>query len=159
MNKKKDNKSQSFTVATNRKAHYLYHIEDHYEAGIELNGCEVKSLRAGHASLQEAFGEVSGNEVFLVNAHISSYEQGSYSNTDPCRRRKLLLHKNEIRRLAVKVQQKGYTIVPLRIYFVRGKAKLELALGRGKKLYDRREDIKERESKREIERHMKEKNR
>ncbi|MCL5036098.1 MAG: SsrA-binding protein SmpB [Chloroflexi bacterium] len=157
-NKKKD-KPQSSTVATNRKARHLYHLEDKFEAGIELTGCEVKSLREGRASLQEAYGEVSGGEIFLVGAHISPYDQGSYANVDPIRKRRLLLHKMEINRIASKVQEKGYTVVPLRIYFTRGKAKVEIALGRGKKLYDRRADMKEREAMREIERHMKSRNR
>jgi SsrA-binding protein len=137
-------------VLTNRRARHEYHIEETYEAGLALTGTEVKSLRAGKASLQDAYARIQGGEVWLVNMHINPYEQGGTFNHDPLRARKLLLRVEEIRRLVGKVQQKGYTLIPLRIYFRRGYAKVELALARGKKLYDRREDIARRDAERQI---------
>lgn len=138
------------TVALNRRARHDYHLEELFEAGIQLLGSEVKSLRAGRASLQEAYAKVRGGEVWLVNMHIAPYEQAGPFNHDPLRPRKLLLHKAQIRRLVGKVRERGYTLVPVRVYFRRGLAKVELALARGKKQYDKRADIKEREAQRQI---------
>ncbi len=138
------------TVVTNRRARHDYQLEETYEAGLQLLGSEVKSLRAGRASLQDAYGKVRGGEVWLVNMHIAPYEQAGPFNHDPLRPRKLLLHKAEIRRLVGKVKERGYTLVPLRVYFRRGLAKVELALARGKKEYDRRADIRRREAERQI---------
>jgi SsrA-binding protein len=139
-------------VCTNRKAHHLYNIEETYEAGIQLLGCEVKSLRMGRANLNDSFARVVDGEVFLYNFHISPYPHSREAQKlDPTRTRKLLLKKSEIKRLAGKVQQKGYTLIPLKVYFnERGWAKVELALAKGKKIYDRREDIKRRDLEREM---------
>lgn len=141
-------------VAENRKARHDYFIEETYEAGIALVGTEVKSLRAGKASLRDSYAEVINGEVFLQNMHISPYEKGNRFNHDPKRPRKLLLHKREIRRLLGHTTQKGYTLIPLRIYFRRGKAKIEIAVARGKKLYDKRESIARRDAEREIAREI-----
>ncbi len=141
-------------VAENRKARHDYFIEETYEAGIALAGTEVKSLRAGKASLRDSYAEVRNGEVFVHNMHISPYEKGNRFNRDPKRPRKLLLHKQEIRRLLGQTTQKGYTLIPLRIYFKRGKAKVEVALARGKKLYDKRESIARRDAQREIAREL-----
>lgn len=138
------------TVVANRRARHDYQLEETYEAGIQLLGSEVKSLRAGRASLQDAYARVRGGEVWLVNMHIAPYEQAGPFNHDPLRPRKLLLHKAEIRRLVGKVKERGYTLVPLRVYFRRGLAKVELALARGKRQYDRREDIRRREAERQV---------
>jgi SsrA-binding protein len=138
------------TVVANRRARHDYHLEETYEAGIQLVGSEVKSLRAGRASLQDAYAKVRGGEVWLVNMHIAPYEQAGPFNHDPLRPRKLLLHRSEIRRLVGKVKERGYTLVPLRVYFRRGLAKVELALARGKKQVDRRADIRKREAERQI---------
>ena len=140
----------------NKKAYHLYHIEDQIEAGLVLQGTEVKSLRAGNVSMGDSFVRPVGDELFLVNLHISPYRQGGYANHDPMRRRKLLLHRREIKRLRGKVRERGFTLVPLKIYFNdRGFAKVLLGLCRGKRLHDRREAIRKREEKREIQRHMK----
>jgi SsrA-binding protein len=144
-------------VATNRKAFHDYFIEEKFEAGIVLQGTEVKSLRDGRVNLQDSYASVRDSEVFLHNCHISPYSHGNIMNHDPTRVRKLLLHKKEINKLMGKTQQKGLTIIPLRIYFSkRGHAKVELGLAKGKKLYDRRESIKAREAGREVERAIKE---
>ena len=144
-------------VATNRKAFHDYFIEERYEAGIMLQGTEVKSLREGRVNLQDSYASVRGSEVFLHQCHISPYSHGNIMNHDPTRVRKLLLHKAEIHKLLGKTQQKGLTLVPLRIYFTkRGYAKVELGLAKGKKLYDRRETIKSREAGREVQRAIKE---
>lgn len=144
-------------VATNRKAFHDYFIEERYEAGIMLQGTEVKSLREGRVNLQDSYASVRGSEVFLHQCHISPYSHGNIMNHDPTRVRKLLLHKTEIHKLLGKTQQKGLTLVPLRIYFTkRGYAKVELGLAKGKKLYDRRETIKSREAGREVQRAIKE---
>ncbi len=145
-------------VAENRKARHDYFIEETYEAGIALVGTEVKSLRAGKANLRDSYAEVINGEVFLQNMHISPYEKGNRFNHDPKRPRKLLLHKSEIRRLIGRTMQKGYTLIPLRVYFKRGKAKVELALARGKKLYDKRESIAKRDAEREIAREFRGRN-
>jgi SsrA-binding protein len=144
-------------VATNRKAFHDYFIEERYEAGIMLQGTEVKSLREGRVNLQDSYASVRGSEVFLHQCHISPYSHGNIMNHEPTRVRKLLLHKIEIHKLLGKTQQKGLTLIPLRIYFSkRGYAKVELGLAKGKKLYDRRETIKTREAGREVQRAIKE---
>lgn len=139
-------------VATNRKAFHFYHIEDRLETGMVLAGTEVKSLRAGKTNLSDSYAMVEEGELWLYNLHISPYEAGNRANTDPIRKRKLLAHKREIHKLLAKASQKGWTLVPLRIYFSDGRAKLELGLAVGKKLFDRRETIKERDLRREEDR-------
>jgi SsrA-binding protein len=142
-------------VASNRRARHEYHIEESMEAGLALTGTEVKALRAGRASLAEAFARVQGGEVWLHHLHIPPYAQGNIFNHEPLRARKLLLHRRQIARLAGRASQKGYTIVPLRLYFTRGRAKVEIAVARGKKLYDKREAIGAREAVREAARAVK----
>ena len=145
-------------VATNRNAYHDYFIEETYEAGITLLGTEVKSLREGKANLKDSYAVIKGNEVFLLNCHISPYSHGNIQNHDPLRTRKLLLHRKEINKLWGKLTQKGLTLIPLKIYFNKtGKAKVEIGLCKGKRQYEKREAIKEKESKREIERHLKRK--
>ena len=139
-------------IARNRRALHEYHIEDTYEAGLVLTGTEVKSLRAGRASLADGFAQITDGEVWLHNVHIPEYVQGTWTNHTPRRIRKLLLHRKEIDRLAAKVSEQGLTLVPLKLYLKGGRAKIELGLCRGKKLYDKREAIAERDAKREIER-------
>ncbi len=143
------------TVATNRKARHDYHIVETMEAGIELRGSEVKSLRMGRASLRVRFARVERGELFLYNMHISPYEKGGHYNPDPRRTRKLLMHRREIKKLLGKTTQKGFTLVPLKLYFSRGKVKVELALGRGKRSYDKRADLERREAERSIQRALK----
>lgn len=143
-------------VATNKKAYHDYHIEESHEAGMMLKGTEVKSLREGRANLKDSFARVENEEIFLYNCHISPYSHGNIANHDPLRTRKLLMHKGEIQRLMGKMMQKGYTLLPLKIYFKDGKAKIELALAKGKKQYDKREDIKKRDAAREMEKAFKE---
>ena len=152
-------KKSDTTVATNRKAYHDYFIEETIEAGMALLGTEVKSLRSGLANLTDSYAIVKNNEMFLLNASISPYPHGNIMNHEPLRTRKLLLHKEEIRKLIWKMTQKGYTLIPLKIYFVRGKAKALIGLAKGKKAYDKRDTIKEKESKREVERAVKERNR
>jgi SsrA-binding protein len=142
-------------IATNRKAYHDFHIDETYEAGISLLGTEVKSLREGRANLKESYAIIKDNEVFLLNCHISPYSHGNIQNHEPLRTRKLLLHRKEIHKLWVKVSQKGLTIVPLKLYFKEGKAKVEIGVARGKRQYEKRATIKEKEVKREIERHLK----
>lgn len=140
------------SVATNRKANFEYFLLEHFEAGISLQGSEIKSIRAGQMSLQEAYvriDEMSG-EAWLENAHIAPYEQANRFNHDPRRPRRLLLHKQEIREMWQAVRQKGMTIIPVRVYLKDGRAKLDLAIARGKKLYDKRHDIAKRDAEREI---------
>nr|WP_320146223.1 SsrA-binding protein SmpB [uncultured Anaeromusa sp.] len=139
-------------VSENRKARHDYHIHETFEAGIALTGTEVKSLRAGKANLKDSYARIENGEVFLQQMHISPYEQGNRFNHDPLRSRKLLLHRQEINRLLGKTREKGFSLVPLKIYFARGKAKVELALASGKKLYDKRQDLAERDAKRDMER-------
>ncbi|MBP7868846.1 MAG: SsrA-binding protein SmpB [Firmicutes bacterium] len=139
-------------VASNRKARHEYFIEETYEAGIALTGTEIQSVRQGRVSLGDAYAEVRNGEVFLVNSHIAEYDYGNRFNHNPRRPRKLLLHKSEIRRLDSRVRERGYTIVPLKMYFRGGLAKLEIGLARGKKTWDKREDIANRDAQREIER-------
>jgi len=139
-------------ICQNKKAWHNYFIDDKYEAGISLLGTEVKSLREGKANLGDSYGTIKNGEIFLVDTHINPYSHGNRSNPDPLRTRKLLLHKREIRRLIGKVQEKGFTLIPLRLYFSDGKAKVELGLARGKKLFDKRETLKRKTMEREMER-------
>jgi SsrA-binding protein len=139
-------------IATNRKARHEYSILETFEAGIALKGAEVKSLRQGRASLQESYAALKNGEVWLLDMHISPYEQAADDSYEPTRKRKLLLHKKEIRRLVGKLAEKGLTLIPLRVYFKNGIAKVELALAKGKRAYDKREAIKRREALRELER-------
>ncbi len=139
-------------ICQNKKAWHNYFIEDKYEAGIALLGTEVKSLRDGKANLGDSYAKIQKGEVFLVDAHISAYRFGNRFNHDPLRQRKLLLHRKEIRRLIGKVQEKGLTLIPLRLYFSDGKAKVELGLAKGKKLFDKRETLKRKTMEREMER-------
>jgi SsrA-binding protein len=153
---KQEKENQHKVVATNRKAYHDYFIEEKLEAGVMLRGTEVKSLRDGRVNLQDSYASVDDGEVFLHHCHISPYSHGNIMNHDPLRARKLLLHRKEINKLIGKTQQKGLTLIPLRIYFSKqGKAKVELALAKGKKQYDRRETIKAREAGREVERAIK----
>ncbi|MCR4605010.1 MAG: SsrA-binding protein SmpB [Eubacterium sp.] len=143
-------------IANNKKARHDYFIEETYECGIELVGTEVKSIRQGHCSLGEAFVRIDkNNEVMLYGMHVSPYERGNIFNRDPLRPRKLLMHKSEIRKLIGKIKEKGYTLVPLEVYFKGSLIKVEIALAKGKKLYDKREDIKKKDMKRSAERDFK----
>ena len=142
-------------ISTNREARRDYIILESCETGIELKGTEVKSLRESRASLKDSFARCEGQEIHLYNMHINPYSHGNIFNKDPRRMRKLLLHKSEIKRLVGKVQEKGLTLIPLRLYFKHGLAKVELALAKGKKFYDKREDIKLRDAKMDIERALK----
>ncbi|MBQ7050916.1 MAG: SsrA-binding protein SmpB [Firmicutes bacterium] len=142
-------------VAQNKKAHFEYFLEELFEAGLSLSGTEVKSLRQGKCSLKESFVRIEKGEAFLYNMHISPYEQGNIFNKDPLRTRKMLLHKSEIRRLIGKVKTDGYTIVPVKIYFKGNYAKVQIALAKGKKLYDKRQDIAKKDQRREAEKSFK----
>jgi SsrA-binding protein len=139
-------------IAENRRARHDYNLSDRYEAGIVLTGTEVKSLREGRASLQQAYADLREMEVWLVGAHISEYAQGNVNNHDPDRDRKLLLHRKEIESLIGKVRERGFTLVPTRLYFKDGKAKVELALAKGKERFDKRRDIAKRDAERQMER-------
>jgi len=150
------NNSSIKIVCENRKARHDFFIHETFEAGIALVGTEVKSLRAGKANLKDSFALIKNNEAYLENVHISPYEHGNIFNHDPLRRRKLLMHKAEIIRLFSKTQEKGLTLVPLKIYFSKGKAKVELALASGKKNYDKRQVLAEKTAKREVERALRE---
>ncbi len=143
------------TVATNRKAYHNYHIGESVEAGIALTGTEIKSIRAGRVSLSDAYVRPEAGELWLLNAHIARYEAGSYLSHEPKRPRKLLLHRKQIDSLTSRVVEKGFTLVPVRLYIKDSLAKVEVALGRGKKLYDKREAIARHETEREIERAIK----
>ena len=143
------------TVATNRKAYHNYHLQESIEAGIALTGTEIKSIRAGRVSLGDAYVSPKGGELWLVNAHIARYEAGSYMSHEPTRPRKLLLHRKEIDNLSSQVLEKGFTLVPLKLYIRDSIAKVEVALAKGKKLYDKRESIARREVAREIDRAIK----
>ena len=145
-------------IANNKKAYFDYFIEDKYEAGISLHGTEVKSLRMGKCSLKESFLRVEKGEVFIYNMHISPYEKGNIFNKDPLRVRKLLMHKYEINKIAGQIVQKGYTLVPLQIYLKGSLVKVEIGLARGKKLFDKREDIAKKDQRREAEKDFKVKN-
>lgn len=142
-------------IANNKKAYHDYFIDEKFEAGIELHGTEVKSLRMGKCSIKECFVSIDGGEVFINHMHISPYEKGNIFNKDPLRTRKLLLHKNEILKLQTKIKIKGYTIMPLRVYLKGSLVKVEIGLARGKKLYDKRQDIAKKDAKREAEREFK----
>ena len=142
-------------VAQNRKAHHDYFFEEVYEAGLQLVGTEVKSLRMGRCSLKESFIRIENGEAFIYNMHISPYEKGNIFNKDPLRTRKLLLHKSELRKLIGSVKMDGYTIIPIRLYFKGNYAKMEIALAKGKKLYDKRQDIMKKDVRREAERSYK----
>ncbi len=146
-------------VTLNRKARHDYEVLETYEAGLVLTGTEVKSLRAGRANLKDSFARIEKGEAWLYNMHISPYSHGNIYNHDPTRPRKLLLHKSEIRRLTGKVEERGLTLVPLKIYFKDGYAKVELALARGKRLYDKRRDIAKRDAERELRRVLRRKSR
>ena len=138
-------------ICQNKKARFNYFIEDSYEAGIALLGTEVKSLRQGKANLGDSYGDIRKGEIYLVDAHISPYSFGNRFNHDPLRRRKLLLHKREIQRLIGKVQERGFTLIPLRLYFSNGRVKVEIGLAKGKKLFDKRETLKKKTMEREME--------
>lgn len=145
------------TLATNRKAYYDYHLQDKLEAGIVLTGTEIKSIRAGRLNLADAYVKPEGGELWLLNAHIARYEAGSYLSHEPKRNRKLLLHRKQISLLTSQVQEKGLTLVPLRLYIKDDRAKVEIALAKGKKQYDKREAIARRETERELGRVLKKK--
>ena len=147
-------KKEERDVAVNRRAYHDYFIDDKLEAGIMLTGTEVKSVRGGRTNLRDGFVRIDGNEAWLENVHISPYAEANLMNHEPMRARKLLLHRKEIASLIGKVRQKGYTLIPLRVYFARNRAKVEVGLARGKKQYDKREAIAERDAKREIARAM-----
>lgn len=142
-------------IANNKKAYHDYFMEDTYEAGIALHGTEVKSLRMGKCSIKEAFVKVDKGEVYVYNMHISPYEKGNIFNKEPLRVRKLLLHKSEIRKMVGSITQKGYTIVPLKVYLKGSYVKVEIGLARGKKLYDKRQDIAKKDQRRDAERNYK----
>ena len=146
-------------VANNKKAYHDYFIDDTFEAGIELYGTEVKSIRMGKCSIKESFIKIENGQVYVYGMHVSPYEKGNIFNKDPLRIRKLLLHRAEIRRLLSKIKEKGYTLVPLKVYFKGSLVKVEMGLARGKKLYDKRDDIAKKDARREIERGFREKNR
>lgn len=143
-------------VAQNKKARHDYHIEETFETGLVLTGTEIKSIRAGKANLKESFARIQNGEVFLHNMHVSPYEQGNQFNHDPLRTRKLLMNRKEINKLIGITKENGYSLVPLRMYLKRGFCKLELALARGKKLYDKRETLKKKDAQRDIERGFRE---
>ncbi|MBM7713911.1 SsrA-binding protein SmpB [Siminovitchia sp. FSL H7-0308] len=149
-------KGEGKLVAQNRKANHDYFIEDTYEAGIVLKGTEIKSIRAGRVNLKDAYARIQNGEVFLHNMHISPYEQGNRYNHDPLRTRKLLLHRKQINKLIGETKEQGYTLVPLKLYLKNGFAKILIGLGKGKKQYDKREDLRRKEAKRDIERAFRE---
>jgi len=140
------------TIATNRKARHDYFIDDTFEAGLVLTGTEIKSIRAGRVNLRDGFAMVKEGELWLMNVHIAPYDQGTFTNHEPRRPRKLLMHRREINRILGKLQEKGFTLVPLRLYLKNNWAKVELGLARGKKQYDKRATLREKESRREIDR-------
>ena len=142
-------------VANNKKAYHDFFIDETYEAGIALHGTEVKSLRMGKCSIKEAFIRIEDGEVYVYGMHVSPYEKGNIFNKDPLRVKKLLLHRYEINKLLGKIKEKGFTLVPLQVYFKNGKAKVEIGLARGKKLYDKRADIAKKDMKREAEKEFK----
>lgn len=145
-------------IANNKKAYHEYFIEETYEAGISLHGTEVKSMRMGKCSIKESFIRIEDGEIFVYGMHVSPYEKGNIFNKDPLRVKKLLLHKYEINKLAGKVAEKGYTLVPLQVYFKNGKVKTQIGLARGKKLHDKRESIAKKDQRREMERDFKVRN-
>ncbi len=145
-------------IANNKKAFHDYFIDETYEAGIALHGTEVKSMRMGKCSIKESFIRIENGEIFVYGMHVSPYEKGNIFNKDPLRIKKLLMHKYEINKLQGKIKEKGYTLVPLQVYFKEGKVKVEVGLARGKKLYDKREDIAKKDQRREAEKEFKVKN-
>lgn len=145
-------------IANNKKAYHDYFIEETYEAGIALHGTEVKSLRMGKCSIKESFVRIENEEVYIYGMHISPYDKGNIFNRDPLRVKKLLLHKSEIRKMKGKIAEKGYTLVPLKVYFNRSLVKVEIGLAKGKKLYDKRQDIAKKDQRREAERDFKVRN-
>lgn len=145
-------------IANNKKAYHDYFIDETYEAGIALHGTEVKSMRMGKCSIKESFIRIENGEVFVYGMHVSPYEKGNIFNKDPLRVKKLLMHKYEINKLSGKIAEKGYTLVPLQVYFKEGKVKVEVGLARGKKLYDKRQDIAKKDQRREAEKEFKVKN-
>ena len=145
-------------IANNKKAYHDFFIDETYECGIALHGTEVKSMRMGKCSIKEAFVRIEDGEVFVYGMHVSPYEKGNIFNKDPLRVKKLLLHKNEINKLLGKIKEKGYTLVPLQVYFKDGKVKVEIGLARGKKLYDKREAIAKKDQRREAEKEFKVRN-
>ena len=145
-------------IANNKKAYHDYFIEETYEAGIALHGTEVKSLRMGKCSIKESFVRIENEEVYIYGMHISPYEKGNIFNRDPLRVKKLLLHKSEIRKMKGKIAEKGYTLVPLKVYFNRSMVKVEIGMAKGKKLYDKRQDIAKKDQRREAERDFKVRN-
>ena len=154
MSKEKDSR----LIANNKKAYHDYFIEEKYEAGVSLHGTEVKSLRMGKCSIKESFIRIENGEVFVYGMHVSPYEKGNIFNRDPLRPKKLLMHRAEIRRLQSRIAEKGYTLVPLQVYFKNSLVKVEIGLARGKKLYDKRQDIAKKDQRREAERECKVKN-
>ena len=146
-------------IANNKKARHDYFLEETFEAGVCLHGTEVKSLRMGKCSIKEAFVRIENGEIFIYGMHISPYEKGNIFNRDPLRPKKLLMHKQQIRKLSQGIKEKGYTIVPVQVYFSGSRVKVEIALAKGKKLYDKREDIAKKDAKREMAREFKERNR
>ena len=148
-------KEERKLVANNKKAYHDYFIEEKYEAGLVLHGTEVKSLRMGKCSIKEAFIRIENGEVYVYGMHISPYEKGNIFNKDPLRIKKLLLHKQQIRKLIGNSAEKGYTLVPLQVYFNKGRAKIEIGLAKGKKLYDKQQDIAKKDQKREAEKELK----
>ncbi len=148
-------KQEQKLVANNKKAYHDYFIDETYEAGIALHGTEVKSMRMGKCSIKEAFIRIENGEVFVYGMHVSPYEKGNIFNKDPLRVKKLLMHKYEINKLVGKIKEKGYTLVPLQVYFKDGRAKVEIGLARGKKLYDKRETIAKKDQMREVEKEFK----
>ena len=153
-----DKKENTKTLAQNKKARHEYFLEELFEAGISLSGTEVKSLRMGKCSLKESFVRIQNNEAFIWNMHISPYEKGNIFNRDPLRTRKLLLHRQEIKRLIGAVKTDGYTIIPVQVYFKGNYAKMQIALAKGKKLYDKRQDLAKKDQRREAEKDFKVKN-
>ena len=152
------NKEGRKLIANNKKVYHEYFLEEQYEAGIELHGTEVKSMRMGKCSIKEAFIRIDQGEVFIYQMHISPYEKGNIFNRDPLRPKKLLLHKSEINKLLGKIKETGYTLVPVEVYLNNGLVKVKIALARGKKLYDKRDDIKKKDMKREAQRDFKVRN-
>ena len=148
-------KEEMKLVANNKKAYHDYFIEEKYEAGLVLHGTEVKSLRMGKCSIKESFIRIENGEVFVYGMHVSPYEKGNIFNKDPLRVKKLLMHRSEINKLMGKIKEKGYTLVPLQVYFKKGRVKMEIGLARGKKLYDKRADIAKKDQKREAEKEFK----
>jgi len=151
-------KTEKKLIANNKKAYHDFFLEERYEAGIELHGTEVKSMRMGKCSIKEAFIRIENGEVIIYGMHVSPYEKGNIFNRDPLRPKKLLMHKNEIRKLEQKIKEKGYTIVPVEVYFKGSLVKVQIALAKGKKLYDKRNDIAKKDMRREAERDFKVRN-